>query len=145
MRLFLKIILAASFLLGSVYISLAGPVFVTGGNLNVKVPLGVPRSAPAIVYVDNVARSIDNLVTGVGGSYLGGADNTVNPTGALIVCNGDIRFGFGGVTPTATLGVLFPSGSSWVIQGNSWIDNNDKLIAAGATDNVACPGLVLFY
>ena len=105
---------------------------------------GIPRSAPAIVYIDNVAKTIQALFEAAGGTYLGGNDNTLAPIGALIKCETkDTRWGWD-VTPTTTLGLLVPADASWVISGPNWMSTG-KAIAAGATDNVACPGFILIY
>jgi hypothetical protein len=107
---------------------------------------GIPRSAPGIVYIDNTARTIQSLFERAGGTYLGGtADNALAPIGLLVVCESkDVRWAFGGVTPTTSLGVLVPAAASWVMSGPTWVSTG-KAIAAGATDNVACPGFVLIY
>lgn len=116
----------------------------TQGAYQAVVPLqGNPRSAPGVVHIDNVARTIQALFVAAGGTYLGGTDNTMSPIAALLACDSvAVRLGFG-ITPTATIGTPFPAASSWILPGPTWVSTG-MAIAAGATDNAAC-SIVLVY
>ena len=94
------------------------------------------------MYIDNTARTVQSLFERAGGTWL---NNGLAPIGALVKCETyDVRWGFGGVTPTTTLGTKVSADESWIISGPLWMSTG-KAIAKGATDNVACPGFTLIY
>jgi len=81
------------------------------------VPLAGKTPRTWQVTVDNTARTLDNMVVTASGTYLGGSDNTLTPIAATISCETvDTQWAFT-ATPTAALGHVLASGSSWQPSG----------------------------
>ena len=90
------------------------------------------------VYVDNSAKTIQAMYEAGGGTWLGGYDGTITPIGMFITCaTTATHWAFGGSTPSATLGHVFPADSSWHFINPNWMSTG-KGFGAGATDNVTC-------
>lgn len=96
--------------------------------------------ATKTIHVDNVARSFQTLYTNAGGTwaYTDTAGKVRSPNGVFITCETlATRWGFGGTTPTTSLGHVFTQDSSWHLAGENYVLTG-KGIASGATDNVTC-------
>ena len=90
----------------------------TGGSSGVSTPTAGKAPRTTQVTVDNTARTLDNLVVTGSGTYLGGSDNTLTPIAATISCEtADTQWAFT-TTPTAALGHVLTSGSSWQPSGS---------------------------
>jgi len=81
------------------------------------IPLAGKTPRTTQVTLDNTARTLDNLVVTGSGTYLGGSDNTLTPIAATISCEtADTQWAFT-TTPTAAVGHVLTSGSSWQLSG----------------------------
>jgi hypothetical protein len=90
------------------------------------------------VYIDNTAKTFQQHYERSGGTWLGGYDGTITPIGVFITCaTTDTKWAFGGATPSATLGHVFPAGSSWHLVNPFYISTG-KGFGNAATDNVTC-------
>ena len=92
------------------------------------------------VYVDNVAKSLQTLYTNAGGTWVltdtAGVKRT--PSQVFITCESKAtKWGFGGTTPTTTLGHTFTADSSWHLPGERYI-GTAMGISTVVSDNVTC-------
>lgn len=87
------------------------------------------------IYVDNVARTAQQLYQNAGGTWLNGGSA---PFGFFLSCEAkDIRIAFGGSVASGTLGHKFPADQAWIPPGAYWA-STASLRALSASDNVAC-------
>lgn len=100
-----------------------------------------PRTTP--VNVDNIVRTLDNIIATGGNPYLGGSDNTLTPIAATISCpDNATRWAFD-LTPSTTVGHKLAAGTWWQFSGPDALALL-KGVNNGATDNASCT-ITLWY
>lgn len=128
------------FVVIAVVILLAGYAWAENSFVNYpgNMPVWGYPGATKTVYVDNSAKTIQQMYEAGGGTWLGGHDSATRPIGMLIVCDTtETHWAFGGSTPSATLGIPLPADSSWQLIGPYWMSTG-KGYGNTASDNVTC-------